>query len=646
MKPALPHVPGRRPRAFSALLSTLASTLLSALLSAGPVCFAVSCMSDGPSTETGNPNLQGTLRDLQGNPAAGTVKLFRVAVKAPGDTADQSALVAPTLIRTLAVGADGAYRFDSLPAALYALEGADAAGRNIGLVPGLRLATAEDTLKRIVTLGPPARIAGTVTRGPNALPAGVADNRGILVRLGGADRYAYSDAAGAFVLDNVPAGSYRLAFAAPDGHYEPKFLDGVAAASGVTSTIPVTELDWSRFQAPPAPAGLAVSADTAGGTVRLAWRAVKLANLDHYEVSRADSLDPGNDRIWAVKDTVFTDTVAALPEGRKLAYRVAAVNALGNRSAPDAPPVTVPVPPDSSVPAAGMLAGMVVSGNAPVAGARVRIYAAPASAGSRDSLPRPLEALDSALTGADGRYGFRDLRGATYTVIAVTGGQVAIRIGLRPRAGASATDTLVPAPTGSLTGKAARGALWVSAPFKGDEGISVSLSGTPYAGFTDYQASPKGRSFRLLEVPAGDYKLVVHAGPEGYFLPDTLAVTITAGAATELPDTVKARYNPGAPPPKIATLSLKEGSRAAASLTWTAVAGYPVLAGYRVLRLDASGAETARSAVLTAATYVDDVSALASGTRVFYAVRVVSQAGREGENGGDAAGQPVPFTVP
>ena len=130
----------------------------------------------------------------------------------------------------------------------------------------------------------------------------------------------------------MPEGVYRIAFAAPDGNYEPAFLDTVRAVSGAARELPLVELSWSRFQPPPPPAGLSAIADSASGTIRIAWRPVKLANLAYYEVARIDSADSANNALFRTADTSYTDTVSALPASRALAYRITTVNALGNRS--------------------------------------------------------------------------------------------------------------------------------------------------------------------------------------------------------------------------------------------------------------------------------------------------------------------------
>ncbi|MDQ3000314.1 MAG: hypothetical protein M3Y08_03500 [Fibrobacterota bacterium] len=635
------------------LAEILAACVLASLLSVS--CLFEEPLTDGPSTETGNPNLAGILKDDKGIPSPGTVKLFRLAKPVPGK-ADSTALVPPTLVKSAVVAADGKYRFDSLPPALYALEGADAAGKTFSLVPSLELATAKDTLQRHLSLKLPARLLGRVTRGSNPLPAGVLGDEKILVRLGGADRFAESDSAGRFALDNVPEGIYRIAFAAQDGHYEPAFLDTVRAIAGGTRELPLVELAWSRFQAPPAPPGLTALADSATSNVRLSWRPVKVANLAGYELIRLTEGAVKEDTLYRGGDTAWTDTgLADLKAGDKFTYRVVAVNALGNRSAAVAGGdriVTVPAMPDTSGPGTGYLSGRVQSKSLPVALAKVRLYAIPAAPGSPDSLPLPARLLDSAVTGSQGEYRFRNLMPGTYTVWAENpvAGEGAIRIGLAPRGDSTRLDTLALLATGSVEGMVSRDSLWVTINDKGDGNIPVSLAGAPFKTTTGFgfDRNGEGAPFTITGIPAGTYKLVAYAVPYGYFLPDTFEVKVLAGKNTLLPTIIKARYNPSAPPPKIVSLKIDASTRAAVSLSWNpySLRNYPLLKGYRILRLDGALRETARSGVLSAAGYKDDISQVASGTRVFYGVRVVDTSGREGLNGGDFSGQPIPFTVP
>jgi hypothetical protein len=214
------------------------------------------------------------------------------------------------------------------------------------------------------------------------------------------------------------------------------------------------------------------------------------------------------------------------------------------------------------------------------------------------------------------------------------------------RPDAMALDTLIPQPTGGVEGLASRDSQWVSHPQKTDMNIPVSLAGTPYQARTDYLLSNAGARFRFSNVPAGKYRLVVYTPPNGYFLPDTVEVTVAPGTVTTLPEVINARYNPSAPPPKIASLAIVSSTRDSVRLSWKAMAKYDILQGYRVLRLDVDMRESARSAVVTDTTWTDDVSALPPGSIWYYVARVVDKAGRESLDGGNGSANAVMFTVP
>jgi hypothetical protein len=598
---------------------------------------------EGPSTETGNPNLRGTLVDAQGRPAPGIAKLFLLP-PAPAPGSEDTALPrAPRLIDSCAAGGDGRYRFDSLEAGTYAVEGRDRAGAAFGLARGLALAAPRDTLVRDVALLPPARLTGRVTRGPNPRPAGIAADEKILVRLDGADRSAVTDSSGAFALSDVPAGTYRLAFAAADGHYLTRYLDGIAAAAGASLALPPVELEWSRYGEPPAVGGLAAAVDSAAGVARLSWRAAKLSGgaAALYAVFRNGT------EIGRGPDTSFADSLSGVAPGTALGYAVRAVNPLGQLGPADtvaAGPAPGGLPPAGQ----GALEGVVLQGNAPVTGAPVELHLAPSAPGSPDSLPLKTRRLDSAKTDAGGRYAFAGLGAGRYAVIArlPTGAGTGLARDLSPRRAGARLDTVRPAAPGSIAGAATRDSLWISSPFKGDENIQAVLAGAPFSALTDFGFPPAGGPFNLAGVPAGDYVLVVQAPPEGYFLPDSIAVTVRAGEVTRLPATVKARYNPAAPPPRIASLRIAGVSRARVSLAWDPVPRYPLLRGYRVLRLSESRAVLDSSSVITVTNYSDDVSAVPPGTRLAYVVRVAGPEGREGANGGDASGLPAEAVIP
>lgn len=628
-------------------LPAAALACLLALLSCGPLAETGGPIAEGPSTETGNPALAGMVRDTSGLPAGGSlVLLYRL----PPGSPDSAAFRAPSRVDSMRTGADGGFRFDSLAPGEYALEASRLEGGagalrslfsfrpGVEVPPGNRAFLRRDTL----VLRPPARVSGFARRDANPRPAGVVKDEDILVRIAGTERAAYTDTSGRYVLENVPEGVYRMSFAAADGHYLPGLLDSVAVAPGASVEPRPVTLAWSAFVAPPSPAGLAVTADSAAGLVHLRWSPVSIPRLFGYEVVRFDSA-AGLADTFSTGDTAYVDTVGGLPPGRLLGYAVHAVDILGNRSPAPASRrmVAVPVPPDTS--AGGAIPVVVLDGAAP-AKALVRLYSIPSSPGPVDSLPRRVRLLDSARTGADGRTSFFRLPAGLYSLEAVgADGDMAFRVG----AGASpegdaAPDTLRLAPTGSLTGMALRRQLWCSAPSKGNENIEVSLAGTPYltSTFMDVQ----GR-YTLPGVPAGAYRAVAQALPRGCFLPDTVDVRIRAGQAEVAPD-FDSRYNPGYVPP-VAGLAVASQSRGRVELRWDALpSAYGALEGYEVVRRDSTLGVLKSSGVVRAASYTDDVSEVPSGTRLNYAVRVVDTSGRTGPFGGDLEGRPVYWTVP
>lgn len=603
-----------------------------------------SCLQDGPSTETGNPNLRGTLTDPAGAPIAGTIKLYNVS-----GAVDTGSIPEPLLVAERAVGPGGEWRFDSLHPGKYAAEGIDAAGKRFGLLPGLALASERDTLIRRLAVDAPGVLRGRATRGDYALPAGIKAHEGIFVRVGGVARFAVTDTAGAWRIADVPAGTYTLSFAAADGHFRTARREGIAVAPGADVAVPPVELVWSRFVAPPAVRGVAFQRDSSANSVRISWRPVALSDGGNvaYEVTRSDTMGKSAVVNLGV-DTFFVDLLGDLPIGTPVTYVVRAVNPLGQRGPADTlPPVTAPGrKPDP--PAQGVLEGVVHAKGTALASARVELYAVPAAPGPPDSLPLPATGVDTVFTGADGRWRFDSLPAGRYAILAAAkSGSAAFRAGLEPRAGGTRLDSLEPLPTGSVEGAATRDRQWVTSSDKGDENIHVSLAGTPFSMLTGFGMAPAGAPFAFRGVPPGSYRVVIQPLPQGYFLADTQSVKVVSGDTARLPAVVKAAYNPNAPPPKLNSLTLASATRQKVALTWTApTGGYPFLRGYRVLRLSAALAPLDSSAVIPVTGWVDDVSKVAAGTELRYVVRVVAGNGREGEAGGNGVGNPVIVTVP
>ncbi len=454
--------------------------------------------------------------DVQGNPVSGArVKLFRLP---PGDDVNAD-LSSPVLVADTIVP-DGSFRFTSLAPAVYAVAAADSIFGTVALSSRIGTSDLRETADLSLILKAPGHVSGTVTRGPNSLPSGITGNEKILVRLAGTEIFVFTDTAGRCSLD-APEGVYRLAFAAGDGHYLPRTSDSILVVSGRTTNVPPMDLEWSPFVDPPVPAGLIAAPDSDAFVIRLGWRPVKVSNFAHYELTRSDTLNAGNNRTFAVSDTVFSDSVLALPEGRALRYQVRAVNSVGGQSPLGAAAATA-VPG----PFVWTLDGLVLDLGAPTA-AFVRLLAAPAAPGSPDSFPLSVLPTDSLNCGGDGRFQFGPLNGGPYTVEAMGFNGKALRLGLGIHRRGVVAETLSLQATGELHGTASRGS--VVAPYVGDEDIQVSLAGTPYATTT-----LQNGGFSLPDIPPGTYKVVFYAPPEGMFLPDTLSVSVSPGSGNGL----------------------------------------------------------------------------------------------------------------
>lgn len=625
---------------------------------AGVAAFLVSCLieepvSEGPSTETGNPALAGILRDTLGGPASGAwVRLYR-------HSPDTFPAVSPVRLDSFRTGADGTYRFDSLaPATVYALEAFDAARRAFAFLPSAEVpAGAGDFLRRdTLVLRRAGSLSGIAVRDSNPRPPGLPDETGeagILVRVIGLDRATYTDSAGRYALADIPSGTYSLHFMAADGHYLGEVVGPVTVDPGSAVQIPKVVLDWSPFVAPPSPDGLSVTADSAAGVIHLRWNPVFVSNFDHYRILRSDTVSGTAPDTLRTRDTAYADTVGHLPVGRTLRYRVLAVNTLGNVSGIPAPPVQVPVPAArDTTPASLEIAALVLSGGGP-AQALVRLYALSPEPNPTGPPPRGLARVDSARAGADGRVRFAGLRAGSYTLVAHgaqgangapagvsdSGAEVSARVGVSARMG-GALDTLRLAAPGSLQGRATRGGFWCADLLKQNENIEVHLAGTPWHAVTGYD----GR-FALSGLPAGEYRMAVSARPLGCFLDDTVAVSVASGRDALLAD-VPIRPD-SAFIPRVAGLRAASAPGGKVLLEWPPVpAEYPDPEGYEVSRRDASLAVTASSGALADTAWIDDVSGLPSGTVVSYVVRVVGRGGARGPAGGDAQGDPVYFTVP
>jgi hypothetical protein len=616
----------------------------------------------GPCTETGNPTglaggaglagragITGKIVDAGGKPVQGA-KVTLLERNGP-DTSG----IATAVARTSSC-ADGSFGFAKAAASTYALEAKDTASGDVAWLAEVAFA-AKPTAVPILILKAPASISGSVTRGPNTLPSGIVRDEKILVRLLHTDKSFMTDTSGRFQLTGIGEGVYRASFTAFDGHYLTAFVDSVRVPAGGTTPIPRVQLTWSPFVAPPIPSGLAVRPDS-GGLVRLHWHAALIDTPFHYQVERKDSLDPSGDDTLTTMDTALADTLKGAAVGHVLAYRVRLVNRLLNAS--DWSPLdTARAPADTSGPDTAGQAGklsvtaMIRMGSVAFSGAQAILYRSPSHPGSQDSLPLPTVALDTLPSGPDGRVRFDGLSAGRYSLEAYdpASGQKAFRFDMRsvenPASASPARDTLDLKPTGAVWSTATRQKAWVTAYWKGNENIEMSLAGTPYTARTEYRSRTEDldSGIHIENVPAGLYRAVFYAGPEGFFLPDTQTVAVAPGDTVRLPNKAM-RYNPTAPPLKPHGLRIVSAAGGKVELGWASVAANLFFKGYVVVRADAGTGIMTLSDPVTDTAYTDDLTGIPSGTHLLYLVHVVTTDGKTGANGGDDMAQPVRYQVP
>jgi Carboxypeptidase regulatory-like domain len=591
----------------------------------------------GPCTETGNPTgIIGKVFDTKGQPASGAVvKLFqRTGTELNGIA---------TAISQTTTCSDGSFSFAKLAAATYALEANDSASGKTTWFAKAEIADTADNLRVRMVLASPGEVMGKVSRGSNLVPAGIVRNEKILVRLIHTDKSFITDTSGAYHFPMVGAGVYRAVFTALDGHYLSAYRDSILVIAGQRTLLPLYELKWSPFATPPIPTMPSVELSDSGVTL-LKWHPVLVENFSHYEILRKDSLDEFGSDTLITTDTMYLDTLKSKPIGYVLNYQVRSVNTLGNKSDWSMGRMTV-IPPDAVLSDSVDFGTRVLLNGKDMASIPVKLYRIPTVIGSPDALPLGVDSAGASITDLDGRVHFKNLAKGRYFVEAadpISHKKAAANIELFTGK-VNAEVSLDLKTTGLLRGTVTRQSLWVSAPFKGNENIQISLAGTPYKVYSE-NGSPYS-PYTMKGIPAGQYHAVFYAPPIGFFLPDTVRITILAGDSVVLP-LVPARYNPAAPPPKLFGLKIGSVIGTKIHLEWETISNYPFLGGYEVLRLDMASNILASSGTLKTASWVDDVKDIASNTRITYVVRVLNLEGMPGANGGNSSGEPVPYQVP
>ena len=166
------------------------------------------------------------------------------------------------------------------------------------------------------TLGPVGTLSGVVAMQPNHNPATVT------VNALGTDINANVGSDGAFRLEGLGAGRFRLRFVSTLDHYTPTYV--VASAfNGAAAVLPDTVR--MIYTGIPVVTGIAVKNDTLTGDQILSWHPAATKDLLDYIVYRdtVDALSPSRKRYATASDTVWRDTAAS--RGTRVAkwkYRV------------------------------------------------------------------------------------------------------------------------------------------------------------------------------------------------------------------------------------------------------------------------------------------------------------------------------------
>jgi len=258
----------------------------------------------------------GVIYRPDGKPAAGA----RVMIYAPGDTQ------ATPRIQGIVDDVGHVSLSGTLPAGSWNLmvRGSDNTALLQDSLPcnGSRLTILSDTLRHT------GKLIGRVQVQPQDKPT-IA-----WIQLLGAGRYVNLDDSGRFVIDSLPAGRYTLAALTRTVDYTPTFAP-VRIVSDSSLDLGTVKLIYTGI---PMVSGLALSWDSVGGTVRLAWDPVSTPGLLGYSVYRGTSNDPAQMKKMRLQpgtswiDTVFDSAGGSVGKtysssSGKVVYRVVAATA-------------------------------------------------------------------------------------------------------------------------------------------------------------------------------------------------------------------------------------------------------------------------------------------------------------------------------
>ena len=511
------------------------------------VFLILSCQKDepqivGPSTETTNPKIYGTVSLQNGQKAIGA--WVRLRQPTFYDTLSLHAPAFATLESTL-TDTLGRFKFKTktLPT-VFVLEAR--LQDSLGL---LRSTASIDTSKsNSIALQPFGNLIGTVTRGgPWSIPGIKRDETIILLSLE-TGRYTITDTSGAFKLPSLPAGWHTFTAYAPDGHFLPAKPFTFEIKSGVTSKLPTLILEWSPQVDLPSVSGFRI--DTlASGELRLFWSALKLSDLAGYVIyTQAESTLP------IALDTVSRNTLFyTVPQlSNSTLYSIRALDSAGNLG----PIPTTPVAPTPPTPPSGnqTLHGKVLMSSSlnPIAQlaplAWVKIFTGP-DTGNSFSRIDTLRLIDSVQANAQGLFSYSKC----------PAGKLILSSMLINYSGMAATTkendsvTLVLQPSAQVIGRLSRGGFNVTSVSKENGFLIASSLSSGRVQFSEFSGQ-----FALSSLPAGKHIFGFFGTPEAWFQPSYDTLNLEPGQTLNLDSVVLKLGNTKAlPPPKITSVILK-----------------------------------------------------------------------------------------
>ena len=287
------------------------------------LCTFCACITTGPSTEEGNPQIIATVVDSSNRAVTGAIV---VAYLMPANSDSGAQPLSARNAASVPTGPDGSCFFEGLDPGRYSLVATDNAGNRSAMQSGIIITVKapdspefSDTLVLAATGG----IRGIVTRnGVQGVTNQNLKDGGIQVKIGEIDRSYLTGPDGAYSFSNLPAGSYTLYFYAYE-FYCAKRESIVVEADLSASLDTVILTPWPRLLLVP-PNGLRAVYDTSAGFIALRWQQVRYDSLRWYKVQRINLTDM-RETDFICLDTIFTDTIAGIPAETVLDYAVCSV---------------------------------------------------------------------------------------------------------------------------------------------------------------------------------------------------------------------------------------------------------------------------------------------------------------------------------